>query len=477
MRILLCTTFLLTTSVFSLFATHNRGGEITFRHIAGSTYEVTIHTYTRASSTPADRDTLNLNWGDGTVDKLLRSNGPVMGGGHQGVVLAGADDIKYNEYKSSPHTFPGTGNYYISVEDPNRVSNIININGGASVNMQLYIESLLRVGLDCPNNSAQFAKEPIFITNVNHTFVHNPAAFDTDGDSLSFELIAPLQDHDFPVPNYEYPDEITPGINNSFAINPVSGTITWDSPQLVGTYSIAVKVNEWKNGWLAGYVIRDFHVIVEDENFSPVQFSGLNNWQMDSSENFIAQLNPYDTLALAFSILNSDSVSAFGEFFLGANTASFSNTIGSNPDSASLTWIPDSMRARISPYVTVFRASQTINGITLKTDLPLLIYVSGGERSQCVNSVFSGIKEEVNQNLIRVFPNPMERYAEIQIPENIPLISGIEFKLYDMTGRNLLEELLDSHTLRIQRNNLTAGIYFYSFRGEDIFLTGKLAVK
>ena len=40
-------------------ATHNRAGEITYRHLEGTTYEVTITTYTK-SSVVADRPWLSL---------------------------------------------------------------------------------------------------------------------------------------------------------------------------------------------------------------------------------------------------------------------------------------------------------------------------------------------------------------------------------------------------------------------------------
>ena len=59
---------------FMAKSTHNRGGEITYTHISGNTYQFTITTCTKTSA-PADRSELDINWGDGTgSDTVQRSN-------------------------------------------------------------------------------------------------------------------------------------------------------------------------------------------------------------------------------------------------------------------------------------------------------------------------------------------------------------------------------------------------------------------
>lgn len=273
MRKLLLLFSLLLFFAVSTFATHNRAGEIRYCALSYLTFEVTIITYTKASSTQADRDTLDLNWGDGTVEKVLRSNGPVVGGVPQGVVLPGGNDIKYNEYKSRPHTYAGPLPFYIiSVTDPNRITNIININGGASVSIQFYLEDTLRifdpvfVGLNC---GPVLLYPPIDFACINDTFLHNPTAFDQEGDSLVFSLQPPYAQQGFPVPNYQYPDEVNPGINNQFTINSMTGEIIWATPQRVGTYNIAILVTEYRNGIPIGTVLRDMQIIVEDCNNDP----------------------------------------------------------------------------------------------------------------------------------------------------------------------------------------------------------------
>ena len=55
--------FLFYFLLFSLHATHQRAGEITYKHISGLTYEFKLVTYTYTPS-PADRPELEIVWGD-----------------------------------------------------------------------------------------------------------------------------------------------------------------------------------------------------------------------------------------------------------------------------------------------------------------------------------------------------------------------------------------------------------------------------
>ena len=98
-------------------ATHNRGGEITFRQLSGLTFEITVTTYTKDQNA-ADRPDLPVSFNYGnpvfidTVPRLSR-------------VFVGADIVR-NIYVTT-HTFPGPSTYTISVADPNRVANVVNI--------------------------------------------------------------------------------------------------------------------------------------------------------------------------------------------------------------------------------------------------------------------------------------------------------------------------------------------------------------
>ena len=101
------------------FATHNRAGEIIYCDLGNLLYEVQIITYTQTSS-PADRPTLVLDWGDNTLDTLQRTNG-----NGNGVPIPGSD-AQVNTYTGT-HLYRGPGIYILSFVDPNRNGGVLNI--------------------------------------------------------------------------------------------------------------------------------------------------------------------------------------------------------------------------------------------------------------------------------------------------------------------------------------------------------------
>src|SRR5690606_33294056 len=102
---------------------------------------------------------------------------------------------------------------------------------------------------------------------------HNPGAYDPDGDSLSYELIVPLQAEGSQVPNYTFPQSIfgSSGLS-SLSIDSLEGTITWTLPEIGGEYNIAFMVISWRNGMPIDTTSRDMQVLVEncDDNKPPV---------------------------------------------------------------------------------------------------------------------------------------------------------------------------------------------------------------
>lgn len=104
------------------FCTHNRAGEITYKHVSGLSYEFTITTYTKVSglSGDADRQRLGISWGDGTFDSLSRTSEIFLDA-----------DIKQNKYIGI-HTYSAPFTYVVGVSDPNRIDNIINISNSVN---------------------------------------------------------------------------------------------------------------------------------------------------------------------------------------------------------------------------------------------------------------------------------------------------------------------------------------------------------
>ncbi len=257
-------TLLLLLTVENTFGTHNRAGEITYKHLSGFTYEFTITTYTKKSgvSQDADRTRLGIAWGDGTFDSLSRLSQTFLAGNPP-------LDVYQNKYVGI-HTYSGPFTYVVGVSDPNRIDNIINISN--SVNALFYLEDTVKIldpNIIGYNNSPQLLNPPIDYGNVGQVFIHNPNAFDPDGDSLSFTISSPLQASGIPVSGYSPPNLIAPGPDNQISINQKTGELTWDAPQRAGVYNIVILIKEYRGGILIGTVIRDLQIIVDVTNNLP----------------------------------------------------------------------------------------------------------------------------------------------------------------------------------------------------------------
>jgi len=251
-------------------ATHNRAGEIRVEQIGDCnivTVRATITTYTKASSINADRDTLTLCWGDGTCEKVPRNNGP----NNKGVLLG--NDIKRNTYVAT-HTYPGRATYTLYMTDPNRNDGIWNVNYPNSVNVKFHLfttYTFLNPQFQGCNSTPELLQPPIDVGCVGQPFQHNPNAFDTDGDSLSYHFTVPLQDVNTPVPRYDFPNQIDPGPENMLTINEETGDILWDAPQRAGEFNLAMIIVEWRNGIPIDTTLRDMQITIEDcENLPPV---------------------------------------------------------------------------------------------------------------------------------------------------------------------------------------------------------------
>lgn len=260
----LLSTLIILLAASNLWATHNRAGEIHVAQIGPLKIRATIITWTKLSSTNADRDTLDINWGDGVIEKVPRAN-------NNGFGLPLANDVKYNVYFSE-HTYAGPSTYRISMTDMNRNGGIRNVNYPTSDNIPFHIETIYSFQdpqFGGVNTTPILIQPPIDNACVGKPFRHNPNASDPDGDSLSYQLIVPLQGIGAPVMNYVSPQNIVPGSNNILQMDPITGDILWLSPQEAGEYNIAFIVVSWREGEPIDTTIRDMQIFVSECDNNP----------------------------------------------------------------------------------------------------------------------------------------------------------------------------------------------------------------
>jgi len=242
-------------------ATHNRAGFISYTHVSGFTYEVEITIYTVADS-PADRPMLILNWGDGEIDTIPRTNG----GGNGVLISNGAKENKY----IMQHTFPSLGDYVLSMEDPNRNGGIINIPN--SVNVPFFIQSELKItNSNDFNNSVRTSALVNFNAAFGVPMVQNLAFYDLDADFLTFELTTPRGEDGQVISGYSFP--------NGVSVNPLNGDFVWNAPEEQGEFNFAILVKEFRGGQLVGSVVVDFQVTVLPERMLGLQMA-LGIWPL-----------------------------------------------------------------------------------------------------------------------------------------------------------------------------------------------------
>ena len=283
----------------SASATHNRAGEIRVEQIGPLTVRATITTYTAVlgPSNEADRDTLQLRWGDGTVTVVARENGPTNANGFPDGELIELN-IKQNVYIAT-HTYPGRNTYVLGVQDPNRVDNIININNGGSIEVLFYLRtvfSFLNPVFTGPNSTPALLQPPIDEGCVGQVFTHNPNAFDPDGDSLAYRLGVPLEDEGIPVPNYRLPSEFSGNGANVFTLDEVSGTITWASPQRRGNYNVVIQIISYRSGLPIDTTVRDMQINIENCDNIPPRVEVENEFCLVAGEDI--ELTPVATAPL-----------------------------------------------------------------------------------------------------------------------------------------------------------------------------------
>ncbi len=240
-------------SVNSIQATHNRAGEITLTQIDELTYEITITTFTYTLS-QADRQRLEVQWGDNTFSFAER------------IDLIKLPYFYQKNIYVTQHTFPGPGVYEIVVQDPNRNEGVKNIPNSVNVIFSIKTTILINPSLGS-NSSPVLLNPPIDRAAFGQIFIHNPAAYDPDGDSLSYKLTVCTEQDGRPIEGYTLPPA-----SDTLYVDPRTGDLTWVTPSDTGIYNIAMDVEEWRDGVKIGNIVRDMQIeVYNTDNHPPVQ--------------------------------------------------------------------------------------------------------------------------------------------------------------------------------------------------------------
>lgn len=356
--------------------THNRAGEIIIRADGdcGDPNDqlrvcATIITYTEIAQTDVDRDSLEIDWGDGTREFIQRTR----------IVpnVNGARGIQLNEYTFC-HRYPTFGRYFVSFRDLNRVRNVQNIPSSVNIPFSVFTSfSLVNpLVLNGCNSTPELTQAPIDNACIGSVWTHNPGAFDIDGDSIAFEFTTPSRAPGVPISSYILPNMVAGA--SSLTIDERTGQITWDAPTRPGEYNLAFFVKSFRNGIPLDTVVRDMQIFVDNCSNEPPEI------QLPTEEICVVagEVVEFDVVATApltdenqlINLSFNDSI-----FSLTENRATFLPEIGEDdfredPVTRTFRWQTTCSDVNDQDYIVVFRAQD--NGPPQPTGLATLRAVS-----------------------------------------------------------------------------------------------------
>ncbi len=338
------------------YGTHNRAGEITYMQISELQYRVTVITYTATGpGWTADRPELEIIWGDNTTSVLPRDN-----------YIDLPDYYRRNTYIGT-HTFPGPGIYELVVEDPNRNQGVGNIPN--SVNEVFSISTTLVISPEDGTNSTPILSQPpLDKAAVGQIFIHNPGAYDPDGDSISYALDVCRGEDGQPIEGYTLP-----AASNSLTMNALNGDLIWDAPVEAGTYNIAMRIEEWRNGHKIGKIIRDMQIEVHESNDHPPSIT--------TNDVICVEADSLIELTVPANDIDGDAIYMFANgapFLIPDSYATFEyEDFGNGNAEGKFVWQTLCDYVRKQPYLINFKAQDNSTPVNLVDIKNVNIYVIG----------------------------------------------------------------------------------------------------
>jgi hypothetical protein len=358
---------------YPCYSSNLLGGEITCKNTNGLTYKTTLTIY-RDGSLFNIPSSLTITYRD-SLDTIVATHTVITPNYSLG--LNGVRSYKYLDNI----TFPSNGTYKISARESYRDS-VLNITNASSYGM--YLECMIMA--DGSNSSPEFLARPINIAQLNQPFINNITPYDANRDSMSWELVIPEDlvsngSGGFNIVSlpYNYPpaDSSFP-----FHIDSILGDISF-KPNLTGKYQIAVKLIEWRNGVLIGYVKRDMELKVIQSSNVPNQvfcemYTSLPHtlwyqgtptptWYLTSSQLLTLHFNAFDTITHV-----CPNINRYGSALV--NTSAWSLNYGSFDWYDSYFYFPaSSATVSNNPYFVTFRVDKWS---TFYIDYTFRIFVS-----------------------------------------------------------------------------------------------------
>lgn len=261
--------------VSSAFATHIRSVDIVVKAMNSSRqYDISVIIYRNTQSNSPAGAFGRVYFGD-NIDSAIYVLDPSPTIVSRPDLGPNIETVTFN----FRHRYQIHGTYQITYIEGDRSSNIRNIPGSDEIKYMTYVKFSTREPSE--NHFPVLTISPVDRACVFNTFTHNPGVVDDDGDLITYELAKPSSGVDQEIPGYISPissqfylvfakgneQETGPP---TFDIDPLTGQLTWDAPGMIGEYSIAFKIFEWRKNELTdeyellSTTVRDMQIIVDD---------------------------------------------------------------------------------------------------------------------------------------------------------------------------------------------------------------------
>lgn len=319
-------------------ASHLFSTEITYRCIGGNQYIIELETFQDCSGLPPaaqlfiNRQSTSCGVNNNVALPLISfvDATPICPGG---TAACGSGYGFYQCIYSDTVNLAACSDWVISYNNCCHNGTLVNLSNPSS--STIYSEVTFSNTTTC-NNSPEFtAPGCVYICN-NTPYVYTPNAYDLDGDSLVFTLVPAAQSNSTTV-NYNISfSGVQPFGATLTTINPATGVLSF-TPTALGSYFVAFRVLEYRNGVLIGTSYKDLTVHVNNCTNDAPTFT-ISNIQGGVLEDNIFYVDGH--ASLSFDILATDAnLTDILTFSSDISTISGSfSTLGTNPTTASFSW-------------------------------------------------------------------------------------------------------------------------------------------
>lgn len=269
--------FIIITFLFfthSSNANHFTGGELRYEYIgAPNIYSIKLTLYKTCESGAIDFPSfINVFAESKQLNQRLNKNlarvlndtlQPYCAG-----TLTTCDNLSsdYPGYLVASYTdtikMPPTGTDWMFIfSNSNRNFGITNLSGASG--QSFYIDAPIKIAHN--NTSALIPDYPPHVLFVNDSISVPLTAIDADGDSITYNLFAPLSAATSSIPySPGYNVQLPFGAGGLCYID-ADNNLVLKSP-VTGKFTLALKINEYRNGLYIGYTMRDFIIICKAVN-------------------------------------------------------------------------------------------------------------------------------------------------------------------------------------------------------------------